>query len=120
VELIDGIVDPSPHYAEAVLALNPQVATEGSALKIAEALAHGRVMVSTVDGARGYEALLTDGLVRVPDVASMAAAIESCLVDPARRHASEAAGRIAIAPWSWTRHAQALVDGVTALVERHR
>lgn len=119
VDLVDGAVDPTPHYASTLLALNPQSAIEGSALKVAEALAHGRVMVSTDSGARGYEALVSDALVRVPDVAAMATAVLDLLADPARRRAAEAAAPAAIAPWSWTRQAAQLVALIDSLCQ-HR
>lgn len=107
VDVLDGYVDPAAHYAQALLAINPQGAIEGSALKLAEALAHGRAIVSTASGARGYEALQTPALVRCGSVAAMADAISRLLEDAAGRHAAEAQARAAIAPWSWTTRAQA-------------
>jgi GT2 family glycosyltransferase len=118
VELVDGHVDPAPHYASALLALNPQGEIEGSALKLAEALAHGRVMVSTATGARGFEALDTPALVRVAGVAAMADAIKVLVNDSARRHQAEAQARAAIAPWSWTLRVQPWVELVTGLAQR--
>ena len=118
VELVDGHVDPAPEYAAATLALNPQGEIEGSALKLAEALAHGRMMVSTRSGARGFEALDAPALVRAVDVAAMANAILALLTDPDRRHRAEAQARAAIAPWSWTLRAQPWVDLLTRLAQR--
>jgi GT2 family glycosyltransferase len=115
VDLVEGAVDPAPHYASTLLALNPQGVVEGSALKVAEALAHGRVMVSTASGARGYEALTGDALVRAEDVAAMAAAIAELIADPARRRAAEATAAAAIAPWSWAPRAAQLVALIDAL-----
>lgn len=105
VDLVDGYVDPEPHYAAAALALNPQGAIEGSALKIAEALAHGRVMLSTASGARGYEALTSPALVRVAQVADMADAVTALLGGAVVRHASEASAAADIGPWAWSRRA---------------
>ncbi len=115
VDLLDGALDPASHYAGTLLALNPQLEIEGSALKVAEALAHGRVLVSTVSGARGYESLACDALVRVADVAAMAAAIADLIANPARRRAAEAAAPAAIAPWSWTPRAAQLVALIDSL-----
>lgn len=118
VELVDGQVDPAPHYAGALLALNPQGEIEGSALKLAEALAHGRAMISTRSGARGFEAVDTPALVRVDGVAAMADAITALVQDTALRHHAEAQARAAIAPWSWTLRAQPWMELVTRLAQR--
>lgn len=109
VRLVDRYLDPAASYAQAVLTLNPQTGTEGSALKIAEALAHGRVMLSTIEGARGYEALDCPALLRLPNVASMLPAITRLLQDPPARHAAERTAREAIAPWCWKPRADRLV-----------
>lgn len=110
VELVDGHADPAVHYAQAALAINPQGAIEGSAIKLAEALAHGRTIVSTASGARGYEALEAPALVRVDGSAAMAGAISALLDDVPARHAVEAQARAVIAPWSWTHRAQPWVE----------
>lgn len=118
VELVDGHVDPAPHYAAATLALNPQGEIEGSALKIAEALAHGRVMISTASGARGYEDLASPALLRVPEVAAMAAAIDGLLRNRACLAAASASARADIAPWAWDERAQNLRAAIAAAVRR--
>ncbi|GMU42588.1 MAG: glycosyltransferase [Xanthomonadales bacterium] len=115
VELVDGHVDPAPHYAQSLLALNPQGAIEGSAIKLAEALAHARTIVSTASGARGYEALATPALRRVADVAAMAGVIGELIDDASARHAAEAQARTAIAPWSWTLRAQPWIELLRSL-----
>jgi len=106
---------PSAHYADTLLALNPQGSIEGSALKVAEALAHGRVVISTVAGARGYENLDTPALVRVGAVDAMAAAASALIADPVRRHHAERQARAAIVPWSWTPRAARLVELIEQL-----
>lgn len=111
VEIIDGYVDPGPYYARCSLAANPQRNIEGSALKVAEALAHGRVMVTTLDGARGYEALESVALCRVDGWTEMAETIAELLTDPAKRRDMEKRGRVDIKPWSWnTRSGKLLVE----------
>ncbi|MEZ5440704.1 MAG: glycosyltransferase [Lysobacterales bacterium] len=109
VELIDGFVDPEPHYAGALLALNPQQQVEGSALKLAEALAHGRLMLSTADGARGYAGLQSLALRRVENVAAMGPALRQILADPDDRRRCEQAGPADIAPWHWSAAVEPLV-----------
>lgn len=114
VELIDGYVEPAPHYAECTLALNPQTDIEGSAIKIAEALAHARVIVSTQAGARGYEQLDSPALKRVASVDAMVPAVSSLLHDAGHRMHGESRARDDIAPWDWQGRARQL----TALLAR--
>jgi glycosyltransferase involved in cell wall biosynthesis len=114
VELIDGWVDPTPHYADCVLALNPQSEIEGSALKLAEALVHGRAVVTTRDGARGYQTVDDPALIRVDDLCGMADAILSLLGDPQRLRRISAQAPEAVAGWSWSLRGAAL----TGLLER--
>ncbi|MEZ5468960.1 MAG: glycosyltransferase [Lysobacterales bacterium] len=120
VDLIEGAVDPAPHYEDCLLALNPQGAIEGSAIKIAEALAHGRVMVSTMSGARGYESLCSAGLLRVPDCAAMVSAIVAQIDAPERRRRAEAQATADIAPWSWAPRAERLRQVIEQCIVRGR
>lgn len=114
VELLDRYASPERHYAECTLALNPQEAIEGSAIKIAEALAHARVIVSTQAGARGYERLDSPALRRVESIAAMVPAISALLRDEATRLQYQACARAAIAPWDWRSRAPQL----TALLQQ--
>lgn len=109
MQLLDGAYEPAPLYAEACLAINPQADIEGSAIKVAECLAHARVMVSTTSGGRGYEALECPALLRVADAQSMAASIAELLRNPQARWSAERSGPEAIAPWSWDLCAQPLL-----------
>jgi GT2 family glycosyltransferase len=118
VTLVDQHVDPTASYTQALLALNPQTGTEGSALKVAEALAHGRIMLSTIEGARGYESLDCPALIRVADVAAMLPAITRLLEDPPTRHAAERTAAEAIAPWCWKPRADRLVALINELAVR--
>lgn len=115
VELIAQPVDPASHYESALLALNPQGAIEGSALKLAEALAHRRVMVTTASGARGYEALQTPALVRTESVAAMVEACSALIEDPPARHRAEAQALPAITPWCWAPRGERLVALIAEL-----
>jgi GT2 family glycosyltransferase len=120
VELVEGAVDPSPHYRECLLALNPQGAIEGSAIKIAEALAHARVMVSTDSGTRGYEALRSAALLRLPDCAAMVPVIAALVDEPERRRQAEAQAAADIAPWSWAPRADRLRQVIDQCIARVR
>lgn len=116
VTLQHGAFDPEPHYQRSLLALNPQGMIEGSALKLGEALAHSRIMISTESGARGFEALQTPALVRVPDVPSMADAISALIADPGHRLQIEALAPLAIAPWSWQPRGKRLAQVIRDLL----
>lgn len=87
--------------AQSALAINPLAAIRGSAVKLVEALAAGRVCVSTADGARGFRAEAPPGLVIVDDVAAMASPIVTLLTQPADRHRREDPRAFAWDRFSW-------------------
>ena len=101
IELIDRFVDPAPHLARASLTINPQLTIRGSALKLIESLLAARVCVSTGDGARGFQQAQLAGLRIVPDIASMAAEINTLLADHNRRRQLERADAAALQTWTW-------------------
>ncbi len=74
--------------AQSTLAINPLVGIRGSAVKLVETLAAGRVCVSTAEGSRGFGAA-APGVVVVCDVAAMGEAVAALLGDVPRRHALE-------------------------------
>ena len=89
--------------AESALTINPQLEIRGSAVKLVESLAAGRVCVSTRAGARGFAAEAPAALVTVADVAAMAEPVAALLEEPARRHALEAPVAGALAAFAWER-----------------
>lgn len=89
VKIIDRFVDPTEWLQAASLTINPQQEIRGSALKVAESLLAGRICVSTVAGARGYDAYAGRALHRVHDVSAMTAPIIELLSNAALRHANE-------------------------------
>jgi GT2 family glycosyltransferase len=88
VEVMGHRDDVPRLLAQCTLAINPLAGIRGSAVKLVETLAAGRVCVSTGDGARGFAGAAA-GLVVVPDVAAMAEPIVALLGDATRRHALE-------------------------------
>lgn len=100
VEVLGHRDDVPDLLAACALTVNPLVNIRGSAVKLAESLAAGRICVSTADGARGMT-LATPALVIVDDVAHMAAPIVELLQDEARRRHFEAPDRAALAPFGW-------------------
>ena len=89
--------------ADSALTINPQLEIRGSAVKLVESLAAGRVCVSTRAGARGFATGAPAALVTVADVAAMAEPVAALLADPARRHALEAPAPGALATFAWER-----------------
>lgn len=77
--------------AASTLAINPLGGIRGSAVKLAETLAAGRVCVSTREGARGFTGGAVDALVIVGDVAAMAEPVVALLQDGEDRHRRERA-----------------------------
>ncbi len=91
---VEGFVsDVRPAYTQAALVVAPLLASAGTNIKVLEAMAMGKVTVSTSAGINGLD--LTDGHdVVIADTAeAMAAAITELLDHPERRHAIETAAR---------------------------
>lgn len=89
--------------AACALTINPLAEIRGSAIKLVESLAAGRLCVSTADGARGFAAAAPAGLVVVPDVAAMAEPIVALLRDPGERRRREVPDREMLDPHGWHR-----------------
>ena len=80
VRLHPDVPDVRPYLARAAICVVPLRIGGGSRLKICEALAAGRPVVSTSVGAEGLE--VGDGIVRRDDAAAFARAIAEALADP--------------------------------------
>lgn len=100
VEVLGHRDDVPRLLARSALAVNPLVNIRGSAVKLVETLAAGRVCVTTSDGARGFAGAAA-GLVAVADVASMAGPIVALLRDSQRRHSLELADRSQLDAFGW-------------------
>ena len=101
---VQGHRDDVPDILGAcTLTINPQQSIRGSAVKLVESLAAGRVCVSTTAGARGFAMAAPPGLVTVPDVAAMAEPVVALLTDAARRHALERPAAGALDAFAWER-----------------
>jgi glycosyltransferase involved in cell wall biosynthesis len=96
VEIEDFVADVRPAYQRATVVVAPLLASAGTNIKIMEAMAMGKAIVSTPAGINGLD--LNPGV----DVAiantggDMARAILDLLADPARRQAMEREARLTV------------------------
>jgi glycosyltransferase involved in cell wall biosynthesis len=116
VEVVGEVADVRPYLQRAAVAVAPLTFGGGSRLKILEALAMGKAVVSTPKGAEGLE--LIDGehlAIRALD--DFPEAIASLLSDPQRRRQLGAAGRAFVqAEHDWSSLAERLTESVEALL----
>ncbi len=78
-----------PFLERCTLTINPLRNIRGSSLKLIESIAHGRVCVSTRDGASGFAASEFSSLVQVNEVKDFESAIHSLLLDEDTRRLRE-------------------------------
>jgi glycosyltransferase involved in cell wall biosynthesis len=97
------VPDMRPLLAQAAVVVVPLRAGSGTRLKILQALAAGRPMVSTPLGAEGLDLEAGRHLLIAPLVDEFSAAVVGLLRDPAARAALAAAGPGAVAPYAWER-----------------
>jgi glycosyltransferase involved in cell wall biosynthesis len=93
VQVTGTVEDIRPHMAEAAVYVVPIRVGGGTRIKIFEALAMGKALVSTTVGAEGLPVVPGEHFVQADDPADFARAVISLLRDPARRHALGTAGR---------------------------
>jgi glycosyltransferase involved in cell wall biosynthesis len=119
VALHASVADVRPHVGRAAACVVPLRVGGGSRLKICEALAMGRPVVSTSVGAEG---LAVDGGVEIADGAGgFAAAVERVLSSPEDAAARARRGREAVlARHEWGRLARLQGDLWRSLAERRR
>jgi glycosyltransferase involved in cell wall biosynthesis len=92
--LLEGFVaDVRPAYRRAALVVAPLVASAGTNIKVLEAMAMGKAVVSTPAGVNGLDLTPGEDFVLVQTAREMAAAIEKLLAAPTDRARIEAAAR---------------------------
>ncbi len=100
VELAGSVPDVKPYVARAGLSIVPLRIGGGSRLKISEALAMERPIVSTSVGAEGLD--LGDGITLADGAEAFAAAVLRALADPAATAAEARRGRERVlATYAW-------------------
>lgn len=102
VEVLGRVPDLKPHFETAGVVVVPLRSGSGTKLKLLEAMAAGRPIVSTSIGAEGVEVRDGEHLVIADDPKDFAHAVDMLLADPVRAVAMGAAGRrVATDRYSW-------------------
>ncbi|HVH66974.1 MAG TPA: glycosyltransferase [Gemmatimonadales bacterium] len=103
VRITGTVDDVRPHVAQAAVFVVPLRVGGGTRLKIFEALAMGKAVVSTTVGVEGLPLTPETHFAQADDPAQFAAAVVALLRDPARRHALGGAGRRLVEQrYSWS------------------
>lgn len=116
---VTGIVDDiRPYVAEAAVYVVPLRVGGGTRLKIFEALAMGKAVVSTTVGAEGLPIVPGEHFLCADEPALFARAVISLLQDPDRRRALGIAGRRLVEQrYSWSQAAQELESRLREVVQ---
>jgi glycosyltransferase involved in cell wall biosynthesis len=109
IELTGFVPDLRPHLAEAAVVVAPLRFGGGTRLKIVEAMAMGKAIVSTSLGAEGIEAVPGRDILIGDDPSSFADAVNRVLAEPSLAlQIGEGARRLAVERYSWGGAARAL------------
>jgi GT2 family glycosyltransferase/glycosyltransferase involved in cell wall biosynthesis len=106
---VEGFVaDVRPAYQRAALVVAPLLASAGTNIKVLEAMAMGKTVVSTPAGVNGLDLIPGEDFVLVHTAREMAAAIENLLAAPTERARIEATARARVErDYSWDTIARA-------------
>jgi glycosyltransferase involved in cell wall biosynthesis len=120
VEVTGTLDDIRPSIAEAALCVVPLRAGSGTRLKIFEALAMGKAVVSTTVGAEGLAIESGRHYVAADGAREFARAVIALLNDPVRRRGIGTAGRQLVErKYSWAQVARPFESHCQSAVERH-
>jgi polysaccharide biosynthesis protein PslH len=109
VELTGFVPDLRPHLAEAAAVVVPLRLGGGTRLKIVEAMAMGKAIVSTALGAEGIEAVPGRDLLIEDQPAAFADAVNRLLAKPdLAANIGQSARRLAVQQYAWSGAATAL------------
>jgi glycosyltransferase involved in cell wall biosynthesis len=113
------VPDLRPHLAAASVVVVPLRLGGGTRLKIVEAMAMGKAIVSTTLGAEGIDARPPRDLLLEDDPAAFAAAVNGLLADPDRAtRIGQAARQLAVQRYSWKEAASELESFYRQILER--
>jgi glycosyltransferase involved in cell wall biosynthesis len=93
VEVEGFVSDVRPAYERATVVVAPLVASAGTNIKVLEAMAMGKAIVSTPAGVNGLDLTAGEDFLLVRTAEETAATIEKLLGDPGERRRIEAAAR---------------------------
>jgi glycosyltransferase involved in cell wall biosynthesis len=96
IEIEDFVADVRPAYERATLVVAPLVASAGTNIKIMEAMAMGKAVVSTPAGINGLDLNPGADVMIANSGAEMARAILDLLENPERRQAMEREARLTV------------------------
>jgi glycosyltransferase involved in cell wall biosynthesis len=109
VELTGFVPDLRPHLAAAAAVVVPLRLGGGTRLKIVEAMAMGKAIVSTTLGAEGIEAVPERDLLIEDDPASFGDAVNRLLAEPSlAARIGQSARQLALERYAWSGAARAL------------
>jgi polysaccharide biosynthesis protein PslH len=121
VKLTGFVPDLRPHLAGAAAVVVPLRLGGGTRLKIVEAMAMGKAIVSTTLGAEGIEAVPGRDLLIEDQPAAFADAVNRLLADPdLTARIGQSARRLAVQRYSWNGAAQALEGFYRRILESAR
>ena len=120
VHVTGTVADIRPYVAEAAVYVVPLRIGGGTRLKIFEALAMGKAVVSTRVGAEGLPIVSGQHFLQADGPADFAQAVVTLLKDPDRRHALGMAGRRLVEErYSWAQVTRQFESHCEEVVARH-
>ncbi|MBI2827729.1 MAG: glycosyltransferase [Acidobacteria bacterium] len=120
VRVTGTVDDVRPYMADAALYVVPLRIGGGTRLKIFEALAMGKAVVSTTVGAEGLPLIPGKHFLQADDPADFARAVVSLLRDPVRRRALGTAGRGLVEErYSWPQVAREFEARLEEVIATH-
>jgi glycosyltransferase involved in cell wall biosynthesis len=120
VDVTGTVPDVRPHVAEATVYVVPLRIGGGTRLKIFEALAMGKAVVSTRVGAEGLPIVSGQHFLQADSPADFARAVVTLLKDPGRRRALGLAGRRLVEErYSWTQVTRQFESHCEEVVAQH-
>jgi glycosyltransferase involved in cell wall biosynthesis len=118
LELTGFVPDLRPHLAAASVVVVPLRLGGGTRLKIVEAMAMGKAIVSTTLGAEGIDAVPGRDLLAEDEPAAFADAVNRLLAEPGlAARIGQSARRLAVERYAWSEAARALEDFYRLILE---
>ena len=108
IEVEDFVSDVRPAYQQAAIVIAPLVASAGTNIKIMEAMAMAKAVVSTPAGINGLDLSPGQDVIVTPTGEEMAAAIRDLILHPEKRKSFEKQARTKVeAHYSWDKMGEA-------------